>query len=486
MLFAADEPTGIAEDPPALELVSASGDRFDLNALLSSPEGAQALAGLTGMGLPPVDVQWAVGAGDGARYRGKRVLPRDIDLPLFLQAASRQGLKALLRKLSLALAGECTLRMIEPDGTSWFTKVHRVGGGEYTYGVDTIGTSDMTIVVTLRAGDPFWTSERTSLGTFSTFDGTGLATGDVVNPGTVAVYPTWRIDGPGERLSVTGSGTSLLWDGYLLEDEYVTVDGRTGQITDHRGESRYHEMASTPSLPPFTPGDSDVEVKWPGMGFVPTRYNEARYPANFTGVPPGWSGLDAQLNLRVVGTDLRVGAFAGEFSADAITVGTYTLTGLPPNSWYWYSLDLHSVLSNVGSTTSLFEIYGMVDGVKTHVVASDAFRTGTVTRGSARLLVNADGTLPITVRFARTPTTTYTGGTGVTTYRWPDFALNQWLVSAGTSDYFDGASVDTASTNYSWEGAAFASRSLAAPLVAESRSKAKVSYSFAPREWMVV
>ena len=140
-----------------LQLESAT-DKLPLDSLLTESEGVHATTGATGFGLPPVALQWLEGAGDGAVYRGRRVLPRDIDLPLYFSALGRDSLKELQRRLNLILSGPATLRAFEPDGTSWYLTVVRSGGGGYIYGTDTDGEHELATVLTLTAGDPYWTS----------------------------------------------------------------------------------------------------------------------------------------------------------------------------------------------------------------------------------------------------------------------------------------------------------------------------------------
>lgn len=145
----------------ALALESAD-DTLDLDYVLKYGRGIQVLSGVTGFGLPPVQVRWLEGAGDGAVYRGRRVLPRDIDLPLLVLGRDRSDLTELWSRLARALDGKCKLRLIEDDGTSWYCEVYRVGGGQYAYGVDTDGETEIRTVITVRAGNPFWIAERAS------------------------------------------------------------------------------------------------------------------------------------------------------------------------------------------------------------------------------------------------------------------------------------------------------------------------------------
>lgn len=146
---------------PSLQLETAT-DTLDLDYVLKTGRGIQVTTGVTGMGLPPVQTRWIEGAGDGATFRGRRALPRDVDLPLTIVGRDRADLQSLFARLSAVLAEPMRLRMVEDDGSSWWAEVHWVGGGQYTYGVDTFGDNEVDVVVTVRAGDPYWTSETAS------------------------------------------------------------------------------------------------------------------------------------------------------------------------------------------------------------------------------------------------------------------------------------------------------------------------------------
>ncbi|QYW07867.1 minor tail protein [Streptomyces phage RedBear] len=252
-------------------------DTLDLNQVETTGYGVQALTGVSGLGLPPVAVQWIEGAGDGAVYRRSRVLSRDIDIPFDIVGRDRADLKDHLSRLSLMLAGPCTLRMIEEDGTDWSTRVVRVGGGEYTYGVDSIGSTDLQTVVTFRAGDPYWTSSvitRKQVGgdlTASPFL-TGLATMPVAasqaigsilleNTGDALAYPVWEIFGPGNNFkAVSPSGETLHWTGSLSAGERLIIDTRQGTVVDGTGANRYAELAPAPRFWAVEPGISTAEA----------------------------------------------------------------------------------------------------------------------------------------------------------------------------------------------------------------------------------
>jgi hypothetical protein len=266
---------------PHLELVSGN-DLIRLDEQEREGLGFQAHTGVTGLGLPNVSVQWLEGAGDGAVYRGSRTLPRDIDIPMSLLARDREHLKAMTSRLAVALSRECTLLMYEDDGTSWFSRVHRVGGGSYVYGADTKGERELATVVTLRAGDPYWTSSEPKQQTLGLGQTRGLlapgslsmlqvrasqtiGTVRLENPGDAPAYPVWLLKGPGSNFKATSpTGEVLHWEGVLLAGETVRIDTKTGSVTDGTGANRYADLAPAPRMWRIPPGIADAEISFDG------------------------------------------------------------------------------------------------------------------------------------------------------------------------------------------------------------------------------
>lgn len=260
-----------------LQLESAT-DILDLDAVFRNGKGVQARSGATGLGLPPKQVQWLAGAGDGAKARGRRVLPRDMDLPLFVTGDNRDELKSWLSRLAMVLAGTATLRFVEDDGSSWFTTVEHVGGGNYVYGVDTVGERDFFTVITLRSGDPYWTysvprTERIKntptgpgllgVGLVSLNLASSQAMGniDLENIGDAEAYPVWTIIGPGQNFKATSpTGEKLEWLGSLAPGEKLVIDTRAGTVRDNTGVNRYAALAPAPRFWKVPPGTSTCNV----------------------------------------------------------------------------------------------------------------------------------------------------------------------------------------------------------------------------------
>lgn len=255
-------------------------DVMRLDGISRTGYGVEALRGVTGFGLPPVSTQWRAGAGDGAAYRGERKQPRDIDIPLHIFAPDREALEREKTRLSLVLMqGEFDLDVVEDGGAYWTTRVVRVGGGDIAYGDGTTGDRELTTIVTLRAGYPYFTSheerckEVTNAGAGRGLLGAGFslvalkisgsqAIGDMllVNDGDAVTWPVWRIVGPGQDLVVSDGSRAMKWLGALSAGEELIINTRASTVRTLAGTNRYSELAPAPRFWPLPPGQTLARV----------------------------------------------------------------------------------------------------------------------------------------------------------------------------------------------------------------------------------
>ena len=267
------------------EVLLSKGDLVvDLCELLSGSEaGMQALAGITGMGFPDVDTEWFEGAGDGAEWIGSRALPRELDLPLLIEGGSPAGVQELISRLARLFdpsTGLTRLWLVR-DEEERFTDVVRVGGGKWVSGKDSDGETWARTLITVRAGDPFWTRQDASeFEVRIKAEGRGLlpklmslrltssqAMGEraVENPGDMRANPVWRVDGPGRNFTaISPIGEVLRWTGALAAGETLTIDTKAGTVIDHTGANRYNLLAPAPRFWSIEPGESTVSVTLDG------------------------------------------------------------------------------------------------------------------------------------------------------------------------------------------------------------------------------
>lgn len=247
-------------------------DELDLDYVAKHGRGIQALAGLTGFGLPPIQTRWIEGAGNGARYRGRRILPRDIDLLLLIQGEDELDMRQLTNRLARILRDQVRL-VIKGEDQKWYIDGHWVGGGDFAYGVNGQGLTEVDLVITIRAGRPFWRAQTRSIKTLRPGSGTPPAplladlsklrvaasqiSGEVEleNDGDADSFPVWEVRGPATRFTAAlPNGDQFVWEGTLLADETLTIDTEEGTVVDQDGNNRYGELGEAPVMWEIPPG----------------------------------------------------------------------------------------------------------------------------------------------------------------------------------------------------------------------------------------
>ena len=251
---------------------------------LRTDDGLNVRAGLDvrGMGMPPVSTQWFEGAGDGASYRGARVLARVLDVPFKVYGANRAEVwdrVSLIARIFAPLAGDVRLT-IELDGEEWYVDVRRTGGGDWVWGEDTDGATYLKTIVTVQAGDPFWQrtneeskqiilaglgrgllktpSPRLSALRVSTTAAFGTVT--FSNSGDVDAFGQWRVTAPFTDFAlISGLGEELIFEDAKATG-WIDVDMELGTITDELGANRYDGLAATPRFWSIPPGESEADV----------------------------------------------------------------------------------------------------------------------------------------------------------------------------------------------------------------------------------
>lgn len=250
---------------PHLEMDTVVG-RISLDGYVEEETGFQAVAGLTGMGLPSVDTRWVDSASDGAIFRHSRARSRFLDVPLWLHAPDRAGLKDLVSTFSSALSGPITLRWVDGSRT-YMLDCRHVGGGDIVYGADTTGETDLRTIVTLQAGDPYW---RDAASITRNLD-PGVNT--VVNLGTAPTPIQWTLKGPLTAFSATSpEGRRLGWSGSLPTGGELRIHS-SGRVVDPDGVSHYHELDPAPKFWHLPGGTSDVTLTKSGTGTVSATWN---------------------------------------------------------------------------------------------------------------------------------------------------------------------------------------------------------------------
>lgn len=250
--------------------------------------GFEAKARLRGTGLPPVSTQWYEGAGDGASFRGGRTLARTLDLDLKVSGRDRAVMSerlSLLGRIFALRAGDVRLT-VDLDGDEWFVDVRRTGGGDWAWDSDTDGDTFVKTVITVQAGDPYWTRldeearriapggigagllNDTSLSKLELSTTTALGEVEIVNSGDVEVFPLTTVWAPFTGFELrSAEGESLLWgtggngvEGAVKSTGFIQIDHDLGTVVDETGANRYGGLGDVPRFWALQPGTSTATI----------------------------------------------------------------------------------------------------------------------------------------------------------------------------------------------------------------------------------
>lgn len=248
--------------------------------------GHEALKGITGFGLPPVTNRFFEGAGDGAVFRGSKILPRVLMIPLISQSSSRAGLDGLLSQLARVFtpngSTQARLRYMASDGLVWYLDVVREDGGDYIREPKEFQRNRFyKTTLGLKAGDPYWTREMPDGFTLKQdSSGRGLmpylaklevSSGKVFgrvtpeNVGDAPTWPIWTVGGPLSSLTLTGPyGEVLAWTGSISSSQRRIIDTKNGTIVDENGVNKYNELGTAPQFWPIPADELAIQIDTTG------------------------------------------------------------------------------------------------------------------------------------------------------------------------------------------------------------------------------
>lgn len=457
--------------------ISSEGGSLESNEIASTGVGVEVRAGVTGLGLPPVSLQFDESAGDGARYRGRRVQQRTLDVEFHIYGPNRTALKATVDRVSQTVAYPCIITWNDPDVTEeWNITGYRSGGGDFAYGVDSDGRTWVNIPVTFTTDTPYWSSSFSSSASRSNTSGNLTLN----NTGTASAPPVWTLVGPMYGFKATSpAGEVLSIPGLIDRATTLTIDCGSGTVTDSHGVNRYNDLGPLPRFWHVPDGSSSVPVVIDmasadyAAAYAAARRNFVTNPNLFTN-STGWT-------LTGFTYDSTNKRFVQDATTAARPKVVTTCTGLTPGKNYVVRVNAGLLGPAGGRILAGAEIrtpqIQVIDG---GVVKLGLFQTSDTEGVFEFTADNATVTLEVypnvyIVNSKSGAAPFYQRGSG-----WFD---NLYLGDPGP--YFDGDTTDTAQMTYAWVGTARASVSTATPPVTPSTG-ASVSVSFKPRKWLVI
>lgn len=240
--------------------------------------------GRNGAFMPPVAfVEDLVPNQAGSRLRAVRIRPREVDLPIYCEAADEATLRTTLRSILGWFdpqRGDGTFRVQAPGGDVRQLVCRYAGGLEMVESGQQGGVTWQQFVLILRAVDPYWyapnaISKTYLLATATTSffpifplrlsGSTVFADDSVVNGGDVEAWPVWTVVGPGSSIYLRNltTGQFINVNTTLATGEILTVDTRPGKksIKKSDGTNLFGSMSSDSAMWSFARGTTAIRVE---------------------------------------------------------------------------------------------------------------------------------------------------------------------------------------------------------------------------------
>jgi len=257
------DPTASATNVDQISYTDGYGEETDLSTIF----GEQYKAGLDGRFTAPVEhFSDQVPEQDGARYRGSRVLPNLLTIPITFVADDIATLRAKVREVARALSpkrGIGKLTVFTSDGLGRYVNCVYESGFETDPATED-EIYDARVVLNFRAFDPFWYDiepvnkrfdNRNNGGTFFPAPPFRIGSSSVFstfaedNEGDVRAWPVWDITGPGEKLRLLNETT-----GEWLAISQAIARGTTIRIDTRPGVKSVRNITGNTNLFPYITG----------------------------------------------------------------------------------------------------------------------------------------------------------------------------------------------------------------------------------------
>lgn len=219
----------------------------------------------------------------GVRRRDTVVLPRTIDLPLYVEQDTDSQLRQLIRDIQNwfnPLKGDGRLRVTAPDGRRVQTYCRLVDTMQIVQSDETQGVLWQDIILSLRGFDPYWYDVIANNSTFVSpavvafFPGTpfrlsqsgiSATSAPIVNDGDLEAWPIFTIQGPGTGIILTnldtGEKVQILSDVVLTEGEFLIIDSFKHTVKKLDGTNLYSHITSDSIFWPLYVGTNNVKME---------------------------------------------------------------------------------------------------------------------------------------------------------------------------------------------------------------------------------
>jgi phage-related protein len=258
-------------------------DSSGLEHPLSIQNNFSVMKGMKGRFMPPISfVEDEVPFQPGSRIRNVKIKPKDIDIPLYIQASSeielRQKIRECLRMFN-PLNGDGKLKVVSPDESQREIFCRYSTGLEGSESKDEKGNLWQIVLLVFRAFDPYWYDTITNVQNFTTgqpatffpifplrlSSSTVFADISVDNTGDLETWPEWIITGPGENIFLRNltTGETINLATSIGVGETITIDTKPGKKTVKKndGTNLFSYLSNASSLWALQEGNNSIRIE---------------------------------------------------------------------------------------------------------------------------------------------------------------------------------------------------------------------------------
>lgn len=226
---------------------------------------------VSGLALPPVNVNITEGAGDGGRYQSSRRLPRELDLPIWVLGSSRNDVETKLRRLGKLVSdrkGATKIQATIEDTVNMTSETftlegYYIGGFDIAYNNAT--KTSAYVPLTFTSPQPYWVNE---VETSYTIDTVGTPVSETVtlnNIGDVEAFPIFEITGTISNVELSNENGSLTYAETITSPEIITIDTFNATVVNDAGVNKYENLDTAPKMFTLPAGESSFTLEATNM-----------------------------------------------------------------------------------------------------------------------------------------------------------------------------------------------------------------------------
>lgn len=226
---------------------------------------------VSGLALPPVNVNITEGAGDGGRYQSSRRLPRELDLPIWVLGSSRNDVETKLRRLGKLVSdrkGATKIQATIEDTVNMTSETftlegYYIGGFDIAYNNAT--KTSAYVPLTFTCPQPYWVNE---VETSYTIDTVGTPVSETVtlnNIGDVEAFPIFEITGTISNVELSNENGSLTYAETITSPEIITIDTFNATVVNDTGVNKYENLDTAPKMFTLPAGESSFTLEATNM-----------------------------------------------------------------------------------------------------------------------------------------------------------------------------------------------------------------------------